>query len=99
MPTDGSAINFSSKIQRATPLYVAGIAAFPTSALPPEADICSALAHVRFGPIADIRIDLSKPSAKAKAGVFRSFILIWNAVSNAMLLIIVRFFGSVDVDS
>src|SRR5262245_8843851 len=24
------------------------------SALPPKADICSALAHVRFGPIADI---------------------------------------------
>jgi hypothetical protein len=24
------------------------------SALPPKADICGALAHVRFGPIADI---------------------------------------------
>ena len=30
-----------------------------TSALPPKADMCSALAHVRFGPIAD------------KAGFFR----------------------------
>ena len=27
----------------------------PLSALPPKADICSALAHVRFGPKADIR--------------------------------------------
>ena len=69
------------------------------SALPPKADMCDATKDVRFGPMADIRIDLSKPSAKAKAGVFRSFILIWNAVSNAMLLIIVRFFGLVDVDS
>jgi hypothetical protein len=25
------------------------------SALPPKADMCSALAHARFGPIADIR--------------------------------------------
>jgi hypothetical protein len=25
------------------------------SALPPKADMCSALAHVRFGPIADMR--------------------------------------------
>src|SRR5262245_63930814 len=25
------------------------------SALPPEADLCDALAHVRFGPIADIQ--------------------------------------------
>jgi len=24
------------------------------SALPPKADICSAVAHVRFGPIADV---------------------------------------------
>ena len=27
------------------------------SALPPKADICSALAHVRFVPIADITVE------------------------------------------
>src|SRR5262245_21477644 len=30
------------------------IAHFAMSALPPKADMCGALAHVRFGPIADI---------------------------------------------
>jgi hypothetical protein len=34
------------------------------SALPPIADICSAPAHVRFGPIADISV--SKVATKAK---------------------------------
>src|SRR5262249_18404378 len=29
--------------------------AIAMSALPPKADMCSAVAHVRFGPIADIR--------------------------------------------
>jgi hypothetical protein len=31
------------------------------SALPPKADTCSALAHVRFGPIADILSNIGYP--------------------------------------
>jgi len=34
----------------------------PMSGLPPRANICGALAHVRFGPIADIPTDL-RPEA------------------------------------
>jgi len=30
----------------------------PMSGLPPRADICSALAHIRFVPVADIPSDL-----------------------------------------
>jgi hypothetical protein len=29
----------------------------PMSALPPKADMCGALAHVRYGPKADIGVD------------------------------------------
>jgi hypothetical protein len=38
------------------------------SALPPKADICSALAHVRFGPIADIRNDYEHSDKHPSAG-------------------------------
>src|SRR4029450_5313499 len=34
------------------------------AALPPKADICSALAHVCFGPIADIAVTFVRPSGK-----------------------------------
>ena len=41
------------------------------SALPPKADICSALAHVRFGPIADIQhiYDRSGSSAATRGKI------------------------------
>ena len=37
------------------------------SALPPKADICSAPAHVRFGPIADIQNDYDRSGSNAAA--------------------------------
>ena len=39
------------------------------SALPPKADICSALTHVRFGPIADMDPPNKKPRTIAGAFV------------------------------
>jgi hypothetical protein len=47
---DRSYVRFGSKAAYA--------AQRPMSALPPKADICSALAHVRYGPIADIFVSL-----------------------------------------
>ena len=37
------------------------------SALPPKADMCTALAHVRFGPIADIDLFDDRVSAKEES--------------------------------
>ena len=43
------------------------------SALPPKADMCSALAHVRFVPIADIdHVSHSDPRAKKETACWRS---------------------------
>ena len=38
------------------------------SALPPKADMCSAQAHVCFGPIADIALLFTPPLRPAKRG-------------------------------
>jgi hypothetical protein len=42
------------------------------SALPPKADICSALAHVRYGPIADIYKRPFAPVPETGAGLWVS---------------------------
>src|SRR5215475_9355776 len=53
------------------------------SALPPEADMCSALAHVCFGPIADIasccqRLQMQVNLCGIQARSARSLCLGWN---------------------
>ena len=41
------------------------------SALPPKADICSAIAHVRYGPIADIPSYSITPSTRTSGNAAR----------------------------